>query len=68
MIGVPTYEFRCASPVCNARATALTKDEVIAQLTTHVKVEHRIPSPTRPIMQFLVDNTIRELPQQKGRS
>jgi hypothetical protein len=63
-----TYEFQCASPVCVGYSTAPTKDEAIAQMTTHVKVKHRIPSPTRPILQFLVDNTIREIPRRKGRS
>lgn len=55
---MPAYEFTCASPVCSTRLTAPTKDEVIARMTEHVKKDHRVPRPTRPILQFLTENTI----------
>lgn len=63
-----TYQFQCASPVCSTKLTAHTRDEVISLMTAHVKVQHRIPKPTRPIMQFLEDNTIHELAATKGSS
>ena len=52
------YEFSCASPVCNTRLTAPTKEEVIARMTEHVRTDHRVPRPTRPILQFLTDHAI----------
>lgn len=53
-----TYVFHCASPVCNAQFSAPSRDELVDQITRHVQVKHRVPAPTRPIMQFLEANTI----------
>jgi predicted small metal-binding protein len=55
------YEFRCGSPVCTAHYTAPTEDELMAQVAKHVAVTHRIPAPTKSLVQFLKDNTIREV-------
>jgi predicted small metal-binding protein len=56
------YEFRCGSPVCNTRLTAPTKDELMAEVGRHVAVKHRVPAPTRSMVQFLDKHTIREIP------
>ncbi len=56
------HEFQCGSPVCDTRITAPTKDQLMAEVTRHVQRDHHIPKPTKPIMDFLVENTIREVP------
>jgi predicted small metal-binding protein len=56
------YEFRCGSPVCRAHFTAPTEGELMTEVARHVLVEHRIAKPTRSLVQFLKDNTIREIP------
>jgi predicted small metal-binding protein len=55
------YEFRCGSPVCKTRYTAPTEDELMAQVAQHVVVKHRIPAPTKSLVQFVKENTIREV-------
>lgn len=55
------YEFRCGSPVCKTRYTASTEDELMAQVAQHVVVKHRIPAPTKSLVQFVKENTIREV-------
>jgi predicted small metal-binding protein len=55
------YEFRCGSPVCKAQYTAPTEDDLMALVAKHVAVTHRIPAPTKSLVQFLKDNTIREV-------
>jgi len=55
------YEFRCGSPVCKTEFTAPTEDELMAGVAKHVAVVHRIPNPTKSLVQFLKDNTIREV-------
>ena len=55
------YEFRCGSPVCKTQFTAPTEDELMAKVANHVLVKHRIPAPTKSLVQFLKDNTIREV-------
>jgi predicted small metal-binding protein len=57
------YEFRCGSPVCKTRFTAPTEDELMAQVAQHVVVTHRIPAPTKSLVQFVKENTIREVNQ-----
>jgi predicted small metal-binding protein len=57
------YEFRCGSPVCKTQFTASTEDELLAQVARHVAVTHRIPNPTKSLVQFLKDNTIHEVTQ-----
>lgn len=56
------YEFRCGSPVCKTRFTAPTEDELMSEVAKHVVVTHRIPAPTKSLVQFVKENTIRELP------
>jgi predicted small metal-binding protein len=56
------YEFRCGSPVCKTRFTAPTEDELMGEIAKHVVVTHRIPAPTKSLVQFVKENTIRELP------
>ncbi|HEY1484553.1 MAG TPA: DUF1059 domain-containing protein [Micromonosporaceae bacterium] len=55
------YEFRCGSPVCKARITAPTEDQLMAEVAKHVLVKHHIAAPTRSLVQFLKDNTIRQI-------
>jgi len=55
------YEYRCGSPVCKAHYTAPTEDELMGLVAKHVAVTHRIPAPTKSLVQFLKDNTIREV-------
>jgi predicted small metal-binding protein len=56
------YEFRCGSPVCKTHFTAPTEAELMTEVARHVLVKHRIPTPTKSLVQFLKDNTIREIP------
>ena len=56
------HEFQCGSPVCSTRISAATKDQLMAEVTRHVREDHHIPQPTKPIMDFLEENTIREVP------
>jgi predicted small metal-binding protein len=55
------YEFRCGSPVCKTHLTGATEDEVMARVAQHVAVTHRVPNPSKSLVQFLKDNTIREV-------
>ena len=55
------YEFRCGSPVCKTHFTAPTEDELMTQIAQHVVVKHRIPAPTKSLVQFVKENTIREV-------
>jgi len=55
------YEFRCGSPVCKTQFTAPTEDELMGRVARHVLEVHRIANPSRSLVQFLKDNTIREV-------
>jgi predicted small metal-binding protein len=55
------FEFRCGSPVCKTQFTAPTEDELMARVAQHVVVDHRIPNPTKSLVQFVKANTIREV-------
>ena len=55
------YEFSCGSPVCKTRLTAQTEDELMGQVAQHVAVVHKIPAPSKSLVQFLKDNTIKEV-------
>lgn len=55
------YEFRCGSPVCKTHLTAPTEDELMGEVARHVAVTHRIANPTKSLVQFLKENTIREV-------
>lgn len=55
------YEFVCGSPVCDTRLVAPTKDDLMKEVSDHVKVKHRIPAPTKSLVQFIEANTIREI-------
>ncbi|NBH04292.1 DUF1059 domain-containing protein [Amycolatopsis sp. SID8362] len=55
------YEFVCGSPVCDTRLLAPGKDVLMAKVAEHVKTEHRIPAPTKSLVQFIEANTIREI-------
>ncbi|HEU0241990.1 MAG TPA: DUF1059 domain-containing protein [Micromonosporaceae bacterium] len=60
------YEFKCGSPVCKTQFTAPTEDELMAKVADHVLVKHHIAAPTKSLVQFLKDNTIREVPTVKA--
>jgi predicted small metal-binding protein len=55
------YEFRCGSPVCKTHFTASTEDEMMAAVATHVLDVHDIAKPTKSLVQFLKENTIRQV-------
>ena len=55
------YEFRCGSPVCTTHFTAPTEDELMTEIAQHVAVKHHIPKPTKSLVQFIKENTIREV-------
>ena len=55
------YEFRCGSPVCKTHFTAPTDDALMGQVAQHVAVKHRVPNPSKSLVQFLKDNTIKEV-------
>jgi dihydroxyacid dehydratase/phosphogluconate dehydratase len=54
------WEFSCGSPVCNAHFTATTKDALMSQVGAHVVGKHRIPAPTKSLVNFVVANCVRE--------
>jgi predicted small metal-binding protein len=56
------YEFRCGSPVCKTSFTAPTEDAMMAKVAQHVHETHRIPNPSKSLVQFVKENTIREVP------
>ena len=55
------FEYRCGSPVCKAHYTAPTEDELMAVVAKHIAVTHKIPAPTKSLVQFVKANTIREV-------
>jgi Protein of unknown function (DUF1059) len=56
------YEFTCGSPVCSTHLTAPTKDALMEKVGAHVVVKHRIPAPTKSLVNFVVANCVREVP------
>jgi hypothetical protein len=56
------YEFNCGSPVCKARFSAPTMDALMGEVASHVVVKHRIPAPTKSLVNFVVANCITEVP------
>jgi predicted small metal-binding protein len=58
------YEFACGSPVCRTRFSSPDKDELMREVVKHVHKAHRIPEPSKSIMDFVVANTIHEVPQR----
>ena len=60
------YEFQCGSPVCKTHFTAPTEDDLMGEIARHVAVKHRIPAPTKSLVQFIKANTIREIPGKAG--
>jgi hypothetical protein len=55
-------EFTCGSPVCKTHFTAPTMDALMGKVGAHVVVDHRIPAPTKSLVQFVVANCIHEIP------
>jgi predicted small metal-binding protein len=47
------YEFQCGSPVCSSKFAAHTKEELMAEVSAHVKKVHKIPVPTQSILSYL---------------
>jgi predicted small metal-binding protein len=54
-------EFTCGSPVCKTHFTAPTMDELMGEVATHVVVQHRIATPTKSLVNFVVANCINEV-------
>lgn len=53
-------EFRCGSPVCTTRFTAPSKEELMVEVTRHVREVHRIPQPTKPILDYLEETAVHD--------
>jgi len=56
------YEFTCGSPVCKTHFSAPTMDALMGQVGSHVVIKHRIPAPTKSLVNFVVANCVREVP------
>jgi predicted small metal-binding protein len=56
------YEFNCGSPVCKTHLTAPTEDELMAKVGSHVVIKHRIPAPTKSLVNYVVANCVHEVP------
>lgn len=54
------HEFRCGSPVCSTRFSAPSKEELMAEVTKHVREVHRIPQPTASILGYLEETAVRD--------
>jgi hypothetical protein len=54
-------EFTCGSPVCKARYTAANAEELMGKVGPHVVNDHRIPTPTKSLVEFVVANCVREV-------
>ncbi|HEX3824738.1 MAG TPA: DUF1059 domain-containing protein [Mycobacteriales bacterium] len=54
-------EFSCGSPVCKTHFTAPTTHELMAKVGAHVVVKHRIPAPTKSLVNFVVANCVSEV-------
>jgi Protein of unknown function (DUF1059) len=54
-------EFTCGSPVCKAHYTAATADELMAKVGPHVVADHRIPAPTKSLVEFVVANCVHQV-------
>jgi predicted small metal-binding protein len=54
-------EFTCGSPVCKTHFTAPTMDELMGEVATHVVVQHRVATPTKSLVNFVVANCINEV-------
>ncbi len=62
------YEFQCGSPVCHSRLSASSKDELMREVTEHVRSAHHIPVPTKSIMGYLEATAVTEVaPAEKER-
>jgi hypothetical protein len=54
-------EYRCGSPVCKTHFTAPNEDQMMVLVAHHVLVKHHIAKPTKSLVQFIKENTIREV-------
>lgn len=55
------YEFACGSPVCHSRFSAPTKDELMREVSDHVRAKHHIPVPTKSILGYLEATAVTEV-------
>ena len=55
------YEFHCGSPVCHGRFTSRDKEELMKQVTEHVRTTHRIAAPTASILGYLESTAVTEV-------
>lgn len=60
------YEFQCGSPVCRSRFTADDKQELMRQVTQHVRKAHKIGAPPAPIIGYLEDTAVKEVAPHTG--
>lgn len=51
-------EFQCASPVCTTRLSAPTTEDLMHKMEQHVRTVHRIPRPTKSIMDYLAATAV----------
>ncbi|MGD0685751.1 MAG: DUF1059 domain-containing protein [Streptosporangiaceae bacterium] len=60
------HEFQCGSPVCDTRISASSQEQLMDEVIRHVQRDHHVPEPTKPIIDFLKANTIREVPASRA--
>jgi hypothetical protein len=56
------FQFSCGSPVCKTHFSAPTMDALMSEVGAHVVVKHRIPAPTKSLVNFVVANCITQTP------
>jgi predicted small metal-binding protein len=55
------YEFQCGSPVCHSRFTSRDKEELMKQVSEHVRTTHKIAAPTASILGYLESTAVTEV-------
>lgn len=55
------YEFQCGSPVCSSRLSAASREDLMREVGKHVQQAHRIPAPTKSILDYLESTAVREV-------
>lgn len=56
------HEFQCGSPVCSSRFSARSREDLMREVGKHVQDVHRVPAPTKSILDYLESTAVREVP------
>jgi predicted small metal-binding protein len=54
------HEFQCGSPVCHSRISSPSKETLMREVARHVREVHRIPEPTKSILEYLERTAVRD--------